>query len=370
MGGTSWSDTVKMGEYTLRNRVVMESMTRCRCGKEGVPNDLVATYYAQRASAGLICSEVTAISPRANSYPGTACLYNQDHVAGWKKVTKAVHDKGGLIFVQLYHAGRQNHSQKTGGLEPWAPSPIALRGKIKELGDIDYETPKEMTVEDIEAVKGEFENSFKLAKEAGLDGIHLHASYGFLIDQFLRSFTNHRTDNYGGSVENRARFCLEVVDIALKHFKPYQVGLKLSPTGRMNDAFDEHPVETFTYLLGELNKRNIGYIDLVESEKDKDFGKHIHPKEQIANTCKTFRPLFKGIIFANNGFDPKSGIDKLKDGDADCIAFAKWYISNPDLADKLISETAINEKVDFSTAYFMGEGDPAKGYTDYEPAKK
>ena len=142
MGGANWSDPVKMGEYTLKNRVVMESMTRMRCGKEGIPNDLVAWYYEQRAGAGLICSEVTAISARANSYPGTACLYNDAHVEGWKKVAKAVHNKGGLIFVQLYHAGRQNHSKKTGGLEPWGPSPIAIRGEIKELGNIPYEVPK------------------------------------------------------------------------------------------------------------------------------------------------------------------------------------------------------------------------------------
>lgn len=209
-----------------------------RCDpKTGVPNDLLTTYYGQRANAGLCFTECSSWNQRAVSYPGAGEIFTKEQAEGWRKVVDAVHKKDGLLFLQIFHGGRASHPQLNGGLEPWAPSALAIQG-MKLHGVGDYAVPKEMTLEDIKSTQEDFEKSLILAKHANFDGIEIHGANGYLVDQFLRSKTNQRKDHYGGNAENRARFAVELVDIALKKFKPYQIGIKLSPTGKYQDMFD------------------------------------------------------------------------------------------------------------------------------------
>ena len=208
-----------------------------------------------------------------------------------------------------------------------------------------------------------------LAKEAGFDGVQLHGSFGYIFDEFLRSFTNRRTDQYGGSAENRSRFPLEVIDIALKYFEPYQIGIKLSPTSRMQDMFDENPLETYGYLLKELSARKIGFVELAESSKENTYGAralhNIKPADQIQEICKTFRPYFNGLIVGNYGFTPETGLSAIKEGHCEAISFGKNYISHPDLAERIINGLPLDNKLDFKTLYWDQKSDKSVGYTDY-----
>jgi N-ethylmaleimide reductase len=217
-------------------------------------------------------------------------------------------------------------------------------------------------------LKEEYESAFILAKDAGFDGIELHGAFGYLIDEFLRSFTNRRTDEYGGSAENRTRFPLEVIDIALKHFEPHQVGIKISPTSRIQDMFDESPLETYGYFLKELSKRNIGFVELAESAHENSYGArvlHIPPKAQIEEVCKAFRPYFNGLIIGNYGFTSETGIKAIREGHCDAVSFGKSYIAHPDLAERIIKGVELNNKLDFTTLYYNKEKGRAAGYTDY-----
>ena len=272
----------------------------------------------------------------------------------------------------MYHAGRATHPDLNGGYETWAPSAIALRGqKILQLGGISYPTPKEMTLQDIEITLKEFEESLKLVKLANFDGIQLHGANGYLIDQFLRSNTNRRDQYYGGMATHRARFALELVDIALKYFKPHQIGMKLSPTGRFNDMFDENPLDTYTYLLQQLNDRNIGFVELMEPNSQESgpcAGFFIPGKQQIADVCKAFRPYFKGVIIANNEFTPETGLKSMEEGKCDAVSFARLYITNPDLEQRIFNKSPLNTDYDYST--FYGANLTAKGYTDYPALKQ
>jgi N-ethylmaleimide reductase len=236
----NWADPIQVRNFSLKNRVIMPGLTRMRCNpKTGIPNDLLVQYYGQRAGSGLMMSEASSWSPRGIAYPGAGDIFNQEQANGWKRVTDEVHKKGGKLFLQLFHAGRVTHSGENGGYEPWAPSPIAIRGeKVYSLGGIDYPVPKEMTLEDIKTCQEEFSRSLDFAKFANFDGVELHGANGYIIDEFLRSFSNRRTDQYGGSAANRARFTLELIDLALKKFEPHQVGIKINPTNRNNDMFD------------------------------------------------------------------------------------------------------------------------------------
>ena len=235
-----WSDRIKVGELELPNRIVMAALTRERCTPAGVPTPMVAEYYAQRASAGLIFTETTAWCQRGRTSKGSPGLYSEEQAQGWRAVTEAVHHLGGRIFVQLAHAGRATNTEMTFDLETWAPSPVLCREKLRYLGAV-APPPHEMSVEEIKVTQAEFEESLRLAKAAGFDGVQLQAAHGYLIDQFLRSSTNKRTDQYGGSPQNRVRYCLELFDIALQHFRPEQLAIKLSPVSRAKDMLDEKP---------------------------------------------------------------------------------------------------------------------------------
>jgi len=351
----------KLGDLTLRNRIVMASMTRCRADpKNGVPTDLHAKYYAQRASAGLVLTECSPISVNGQSFLGTGGIYTKDQIQGWKKVTDAVHSKGTPIFTQLWHAGRSAIPALVG--EPnIGPSAIGIRGSL--FPGMDYAVPKEMTKDDIKKVIELFRQAALNAKEADFDGVELHGANGYLIDSFLRTSANQRTDEYGGSVENRSRLCLQVIDAFIDVYGANRVGVKLSPVGRYQDMCDENPTETFTYLVKELNKKNIAYIQLSEPDapNPNDKSGYVAPHVQMPQVSKVLRPHFKGPLMINNNLTPESAAQAINDGTADLVSFARYYINNPDFVERIQSGAEINTQWDFNTFYQGGE----KGYTDY-----
>jgi len=351
----------KLGDLTLRNRIVMASMTRCRADpKNGVPTELHAEYYAQRASAGLILTECSPISVNGQSFLGTGGIYTKPQVEGWKKVTDAVHAKGAPIFTQLWHAGRSAIPALIGE-QNIGPSAIAIRGSL--FPGCDFVVPREMTKDDIKKVVEQFKQAAVNAKEAGFDGVELHGANGYLVDSFLRTSSNQRTDEYGGSAENRSRFCLEVIDAFISVYGAKRVGIKLSPVGRYQDMFDKNPVETFTYLVKELSKRGISYIQLSEPDAPNPNSKSDYeaPEKQMPEVSKVFRPHFKGTLMINNNLTPESAAKAINDGTADLVSFARYFINNPDFVERVAKGYPLHQEWDFGTFY---QGGP-KGYTDY-----
>ena len=352
---------LKVGALTIPHRVLMAPLTRTRAGEGNVPNDLNAEYYGQRASAGIIISEATTVSARGHGYPNTPGIYTDAQVAGWKKVTSAVHAKGGKIFLQLWHVGRISHpAYQPNGELPIAPSAIKPKGQVwtgKEMAD--YVVPRALATEEIPAVVAEYVRGARLAKEAGFDGVEIHGANGYLLDQFLRDGSNTRTDNYGGSVENRARLLLEVTGAVISIWGADRVGVRLSPGGVFNDMHDSNPQRTFSYVLGELSKLEIAYAhvtrvtaqDVAHGAKD-----GVGPKE--------LRHCFKGVMITAGGFDRAQGEQAIKEGWADAIAYGVPFLSNPDLPHRLENNLALNAP-DESTFYAAGP----KGYTDYPFAK-
>jgi N-ethylmaleimide reductase len=349
-------DCVKFGPYTLKNKVVMAAMTRQRADpKDGVPNDLFIQYYSERAAdAGLILTESSCTSQKANTFPGCGCIYSNEQVKGWKKVTEAVHKVNGIIYLQICHGGRTAINKLT-GLTPVGPSAIAMRTKVN--GEIvSGDVPEELSEDGIKEIIEEFRKGAENAKRAGFDGIQLHGANGYLVDQFLRDATNKRTDKYGGSVENRCRFALEVIDALISVFGEDRVGIKLSPIGRYNDMYDSDPLPVYTHLLSELQKRNVSFVELATSPAEV----HLYEKngaEQIADVFKAFRPLFKNLIIANNGFDWGKGNEFVKDGTADLISYGKMYLANPDLVERFKNGWELDQP-DWSLLFTGGE----KGY--------
>jgi N-ethylmaleimide reductase len=314
--------------------VVMASLTRCKTGKEGVPNDIMVEYYRQRAEgAGLVLGEATAVHLEYNSFIGAAVTANDAQAEGWKKVTDAVHKEGAFMFAQLYSPGRVLTS-KHYGKGPIAPSAIPMEGVTHVGGEkFPYEVPKEVDQADIEMAQQWFVDSAKIAKKGGFDGIEIHAANGYLVDQFLRTSTNKRTDNYGGSVENRARFLLEILDKVSAVYPFNQIGIKISPVGRYQGMRDDDPAALFKYVLAEVDKRGLAYVQIRESDsKDgPDSG-----DKQIPEVAKFFRPYFKGTLMSNgSGMDYKGPLDLVESGIADLHAFGWLFISNPDLPERI-----------------------------------
>lgn len=349
----------KVGYLTLKNRFVMAAMTRCRADpKTAIPGDLHVQYYAQRASAGLILSECAPITPTGQSFLGNGGLWNDEQVQGWKRVTDAVHSKGGKIFVQIWHAGRAAVPALVGG-DNLAPSPIAIKGNL--FGDVAFQVPKEMTKEDIKMVVDQFRQGALNAKKAGFDGVELHGANGYLVDQFLRTSANQRTDEYGGSAENRARFCLQVMDALIGVYGANKVGIKLSPVGRYQDMYDTDPLETYTYVVKELDKRGIAFIEFVEADSAGEAqGEMEAPKKQMPEVSKQLRSFFKGTVIINNEQTPESGAKAIKEGTAQLVSFAKKYLANPDYVERVKNNWPLND-MHADTLYFGGE----KGYIDY-----
>lgn len=346
-----------LGTLALPNRMVMSPMTRCRAGDGGVPTPLNAKYYRQRASAGLIVAEGTQVSSQGVGYPATPGIHSAEQVQGWRIVTEAVHAAEGRIFLQLWHCGRVSHSFFHNGELPVAPSPIAINGKTLQFrgdGGVPFETPRPLERSEIPLVVDQYRQGAKNAKAAGFDGVEIHGAFGYLPDQFLQDGTNQRTDEYGGSVENRTRFLLEVTQAATKVWGAGRVGVKLSPSNTYNDMRDSDPVNTFSFAVAALSRLGIGYVHIMEaSPSDLRHGGKAIP-------VSVFRPHFNGTLIVNQDYDRDKAESVLARGDADLVSFARLFLANPDLPSRFARGASLNAP---DPAMFYGGGE--KGYIDY-----
>jgi len=348
---------VRFGAIEAPNRIVMAPLTRMRAGPGRVPTPLMAKYYAQRAAAGLIVSEAVAISQQGTGCPNTPGVYTKEQIAGWHKVTEAVHAAGGRIFLQLWHMGRISHpSYQPGGGAPVAPSAIAPRTgqALTETGMQPYVTPRALKKEELPGIVAQYAAAAQGAKTAGFDGVEIHNANGYLLDQFLRDGTNQRTDEYGGPARNRARLTLEVTAAVTQVWGAGRVGIRFSPGGVFNDMSDSNPLETFGHVLHELNRFKLAYAHLIDSTED-DLKQGAVPARLAA-----LRKEVQGPLIVANGFNYTTGTQALEDDLADAVAFGRLFIANPDLPERFLLKSALNP-LDAANLYGGGE----KGYTDY-----
>ncbi|BCJ89399.1 alkene reductase [Terrihabitans soli] len=347
---------IKIGAIEAKNRIAMAPLTRSRAVDGDVPNPLAITYYKQRAQAGLIVSEGTQIRPDGKGYVTTPGIYSPAQIAGWKKVTDAVHEAGGKIVAQIWHVGRISHPDHTGGTQPVAPSAVAANAKtfISSGEFVPVAAPRALTLDEIKQVVADYGTAAKNAIAAGFDGVELHGANGYLIDQFLRDGANKRTDQYGGSIENRVRFMTEAVDAAIAAIGADRVGIRLSPVTPANDLSDSNPQPLFDLAVSELSKRKIAFLHMVE-------GATGGPRDIVPDfDFQKLKKLFGGVYIANNGFDGEMAKKAIDSGEADMVAFGKWFISNPDLVERIKTNAPLAAP-DKDTFY----GGGAKGYTDY-----
>ncbi|VVE63562.1 NADH:flavin oxidoreductase [Pandoraea anapnoica] len=353
---TDLFSSYKLGPLELKNRIVMAPLTRSRASQGDVPGPMVAEYYAQRASAGLIISEATNISQQGKGYAFTPGIYTDEQVAGWKQVTDALHAKGGKIFCQLWHVGRISHpSLQPEGALPVAPSAIQPAGQaFTEHGFEPHPVPRALETSEIPGIIEQYRHAAECAKRAGFDGVEIHAANGYLLDQFMRDKTNHRTDQYGGSIENRVRIVLEVTQAVVDVWGADRVGIRLSPISPANDCGDSNPEPVFTYAVEQLNRFGLVYLHVVE-------GATGGPREVEGGfDLQKLRRLFKGTFMANNGYDLALALKARKENLADLIAFGKPFIANPDLVERLKRGGPFNA-LNRDTLY----GGDARGYVDY-----
>jgi N-ethylmaleimide reductase len=342
-------EKLKIGSLVLENRIVYAPMTRSRANDEGVQPNFVADYYNQRASAGLLITEATNVSKMAKGYVRTPGIYSDEQIESWKTVTEAVHTKEGKIFMQIFHTGRialpdflPDQSQ------PVAPSAVKAEGQnYTDEGMKEFVEPRELTVEEIKQIVKDFGTAAKNAITAGFDGVELHGANGYLVQQFLSTNVNQRTDEYGGLVENRARFLFEVIDTMIAEIGSERTGLRLSPGGQFNDIKEEDAGDLYDYVVKELNKRNLAYL-------------HIGTFDQNKNWHPVLRPIYQGTYFAGVGFDKNSGEKLLAENGADAIVYGRHFLANPDLPKRFELNADLNPW-DESTFYSPGQ----KGYTDY-----
>ena len=340
----------ELGDLALANRMVMAPMTRSRAVDGNVPNPMAATYYLQRASAGLIVTEATQVSPQGVGYIRTPGIHSAEQIAGWKQVTDAVHGAGGKVFLQLWHVGRISHPDFHGGALPVAPSAIAASGTVfTAQGPKPMVTPRALETSELPGIVAQFRAGAENAKKAGFDGVELHGANGYLLDQFTRDGANKRTDAYGGGVENRARLPLEVLDAVVGVWGPARVGYRVSPNSGFNGMADSDPVRTFSYLTEELNRRRIAYLHAVDPVADG--AKRISP---------VLRRIFDGTYIVNGGFDLAAANAAVARGEADLVAFGVPFLANPDLPDRWKRGAPLNA-ADQAT-FYTGE---QKGYIDY-----
>ncbi|MCE7063838.1 alkene reductase [Dyadobacter sp. CY326] len=350
-------EKVTLGKQTLQNALAMAPMTRSRANSEGVVSDLTTLYYTQRASAGLLITEAVNISEQAQGSPLTPGLYSEQQIEAWKKVTKSVHDQGGVIYAQLWHTGRVGHSVDRKGKLPVAPSAIGITGQqhFTSQGMKDYETPQELTTQEIRQIVKDYGQAARNAIEAGFDGVELHAAFGYLPNQFLSESANLRTDAYGGNIENRNRFVLEVMQELVDVLGSDRVGIKLSPTVYYNNIVNSDPVAQFSPLIEALNELPLAYIHLMNGMFPLDnFPKN--PK----NAVETFGEISKHLVIGNAGFNKESGEAELEKGIAKVISYASLFLANPDLPRRFQLDAELNQP-DKATMYGGGE----HGYTDY-----
>jgi len=347
---------VKLGPYTLANRIVMAPLTRSRANKDDAPYEMHAEYYGQRASAGLIISEATQISRQGKGYAYTPGIHSEAQVAGWKLVTDAVHARGGRIFLQIWHVGRISHpSLQENGTLPVAPSAVKPEGKaFTETGFVPFVTPRALELDELPGVIEQYRVAAENAKRAGFDGVEIHGANGYLLDQFLRDGTNKRTDAYGGSVENRARLLLEVTEAVAGVWGGDRVGIRLSPISPANDISDSNPDLIFSYVVEQLNRFGLAYLHLVEGATGSSRA------TTGAVDLQKLRRLFKGLYIANNLIDRETALEIRRNNTADLVAFGRPFISNPDLVERLRINAPLTPP---DQATFYGGG--AEGYTDY-----
>lgn len=350
---------LQLGDLTLRNRVVLAPLTRARAGAERVPNDLMATYYRQRAGAGLVISEATAVSPQGNGWVDAPGIYTEAQREGWRRVVDTVHAEGGRIFLQLWHTGRASHSSFLGGELPVAPSAIKIEGEGVHTydGKQPHETPRALRTDELPGVVADYVAAARLAQEAKFDGVELHAANGYLLDQFLQSKTNHRDDAYGGSVENRFRLLREVVEGISTVFPPSRIGVRLSPNGVFNDMGSPDYRETSLYAARELDALGVGMLHVMDGLA---FGFHELGEPM---TLADFRAVYRGTLIGNCGYTRESGEAAVAGGNADLIAYGRPFIANPDLVERFRNDWPLAPEADPSTWYAGGVG--AEGYTDY-----
>jgi 2,4-dienoyl-CoA reductase-like NADH-dependent reductase (Old Yellow Enzyme family) len=345
---SSLFDSLQLGPLHLPNRIFMAPLTRSRAGVERVPNALMAEYYRQRSSAGLILSEATSVTPMGVGYANTPGIWSDEQVEGWKLVTKTVHEAGGRIFLQLWHVGRMSDPMFLNGELPVAPSAVRPAGHVSLVRpEKPFVTPRALELTEIPGVIEAYRKGAENALKAGFDGVEVHGANGYLPDQFLQTKTNLRTDEYGGPVENRARLMLEVTDAAISIWGADRVGMHLAPRRDAHDMGDENPSETFGYVARELGRRKIAFICAREKQGPDSLG-------------PALKKAFGGVYVANEKFTLESGNEIIAAGDADAVAFGVPFISNPDLPARFANKSALNEA---NPQTFYADG--PKGYTDY-----
>lgn len=346
-------DPLPLGPLTLRNRIVMAPLTRARAGAERIPNAMMAEYYAQRAGAGLILSEATSVTPMGVGYADTPGIWNDAQVEGWKLVTKAVHDAGGLIFLQLWHVGRISDPMFLNGEQPVAPSAIQPAGTVSLVRPKkDYVTPRALETAEIAGIVKAYRKGAENAKRAGFDGVEIHGANGYLIDQFLQDGSNHRTDQYGGSIENRTRFLAEITDAVIGVWGADRVGLHLAPRGDSHDMGDSDPRALFTHVARQMRDRGLAFLCLRE---------YLGPDSLLDD----IKAAFGGVVIANEQLTRDSASDLIASGRADAAAFGKDFIATPDLPRRFAEDLSLNQQ---DPATFYGSG--PKGYVDYPVAEE
>ena len=346
-------DALDLGPLHLPNRVIMAPLTRLRGTVDHIPTAMIAEYYAQRASAGLIISEGVPVSPQGVGYAQVPGIWSDQQVEKWKKITDAVHQAGGRIFAQIWHVGRISDPIFLNGELPVAPSAIAATGHVSLVRpEKQFETPRALDIAEIPGIIGDYKLGAANAKAAGFDGVELHGANGYLLDQFLQSGTNHRTDAYGGNVEKRARFMLEAVDAVSEIWGADRVGMHLAPRSDIHGMSDENPAETFGYVARELGRRGLAFLMAREHEGPDWLGPRL-------------KEIFGGVYIANEGFTQQSAEAVIERGDADAVAFGKLFIANPDLPARFASNAPLNVPVP-ETFYSHG----AEGYTNYPSLAK
>jgi len=346
---------IQVSPYRLENRIVMAPLTRNRAGAGNVPQAMQVEYYGQRASAGLIITEATQVSPQGVGYPGTPGIHSREQVAGWRRVTDAVHTQGGRIFLQLWHVGRISHpSLQPNGALPVAPSAIRPEGDVfTETGPQPFVTPRALTLDEIPDIVEDHQTAAANALEAGFDGVEVHAANGYLLDQFLRDGSNTRTDRYGGSIENRARLLFEVVDAVTGVWGADRVGVRLSPINSFNSMSDSDPDATFGYAASRLSPYGLAYLHVVEADFAGANSTQRYDREAL-------RKAFDGVYIANGGYDRPRALQAIESGNADLVSFGAPYIANPDLVERFALDAPLN-KPDPATFY----GGDERGYLDY-----
>ena len=347
----------QLGDLNLKNRVVLAPMTRARAGEERLPNALMAEYYTQRASAGLIITEATVVSEQGIGWPNTPGIYSDEQSIAWQKVVEAVHAQETPIFMQFWHCGRASHSSFHNGELPVAPSAIKLEGDMIHTpnGKEAYETPRALKTDEIPGIVENYRQAAEYAQRAGFDGIEIHSANGYLLDEFLQSKTNHREDRYGGSLENRLRFLKEILDAVLTVFPANRIGVRFSPNGVFNDMGSPDYRETFLYAADQLNAYVLGYLHVMDGLA---FGFHGLGEPM---TLAEFRKVYEGPLIGNCGHTQESAEALIQAGDADLIAFGRPYITNPDLVERFTNGWPLNDFSDMSGWYSFGP----EGYVDY-----